>query len=71
LATNTPPVGFEPIVAPEPGRVRSGVIDNACTKVIEGLKDAEKVITGVELPAVREAASSAGPSPFGGSRSRQ
>ena len=70
LATNTPPGGGEPIVAPEPVHVRLGITDNVSTEVIAGLKEGEAVITGVRLPALQEGASSTGRSPFGGPRFR-
>jgi HlyD family secretion protein len=71
LTTNTPPGGGDPVVAPDPIRVRLGITDGSYTEVLEGLKEGDPVITSVKLPAAQAAAAPpAGTSPFGGPRFR-
>jgi HlyD family secretion protein len=67
LTTNTPPGSSDPVIAPEPVRVRLGITDGSYTEVLEGLKEGDGVITAVKLPSAGEANSSlSGTSPFGG-----
>jgi HlyD family secretion protein len=66
LTTNTPPGGGDPIPAPAPVRVRTGITDSSYTEVTEGLKEGDSVITAVRMPSVQAAASPTGASPFGG-----
>ncbi len=57
---------------PEPVTVKTGITDGAFTEVIDGLKEGDVVITGVNLPAPaatamgQPGASPFGPRPFGG-----
>ena len=67
MATNTPAGGGEPILAPASVRVRLGITDNSYTEVATGLKEGDRVVTGVKLSQPQEAAAApAGRSPFGG-----
>jgi HlyD family secretion protein len=67
LTTNTPPQGGNPVVVPEAQRVRLGITDSSYTEVLEGLKEGDRVVTGIRLPSAEEANSSlSGRSPFGG-----
>jgi HlyD family secretion protein len=71
LSTNTPPGSSEPVVAPEPVRVRLGITDSSYTEVLDGLKEGDPVITAVKLSSAQGAAQApAGTSPFGGPRFR-
>jgi HlyD family secretion protein len=40
---------------PKPVRVQLGITDNSYTEVLEGLKEGDRVITGVKLPAAQPA----------------
>ena len=67
LATNTPPGGDDPEVAPRAVRVKTGITDGSYTEITEGLQEGDLVITLVKLPASQAAAPApAGTSPFGG-----
>ncbi|MBI3851843.1 MAG: efflux RND transporter periplasmic adaptor subunit [Verrucomicrobia bacterium] len=66
LATNTPAGGGEPVIEPQPVRVKTGISDGAFTEVIDGVKEGDDVVTAVKLPQAEAAAPPAGTSPFGG-----
>ncbi len=67
LRTNTPPGATEPIVAPEPVRVRTGVNDGSYTEIMEGLKEGDQVVIGIKASASSSSAPPpGGSSPFGG-----
>jgi hypothetical protein len=67
LTTNTPPGGGDPVIAPQPLRVRTGISDGAFTEVMDVLKEGDTVITAIKQPAVTTTAAPAGgASPFGG-----
>jgi HlyD family secretion protein len=66
LTTNTPPGSGDPIVAPAPVRVRTGITDSSYTEIAEGLKEGDVVVTAVKMPSAQAAASPTGASPFGG-----
>jgi multidrug efflux pump subunit AcrA (membrane-fusion protein) len=46
--------------------VKVGIADNYNTEVLEGLKEGDSVVTGINLPPNTAAARTAGSSPFGG-----
>jgi HlyD family secretion protein len=68
LTTNTPPGGGDPVIKPEPVRVRVGITDTATSyaEVIEGLKEGDTVVTAAKLPAQAATPAPGGQSPFGG-----
>jgi HlyD family secretion protein len=69
LATNTPAAGGEPVPAPRPLRVRTGITDGSYTEISGDLKEGDLVITTVKLPQSQTATPApAGASPFGGGR---
>jgi HlyD family secretion protein len=73
MATNTPPGGGEPVVAPVATRVRTGISDGSYTEVIEGLKEGAVLVTAVKSAQAAtpvQAASSPFGGPGGGGRGR-
>lgn len=50
----------------KPVTVKTGIADASYTEILEGLKEGDVVITGVNLPATAVAARPGGSSPFGG-----
>ena len=54
----------EPVL--KPVTVKTGIADASYTEILEGLKEGDVVVTGVNLPATSAAARPAGSSPFGG-----
>ena len=67
LTTNTPPGGGEPVIAPQPVRVKTGISDGAFTEIADNLKEGDTIITAIKQPAVTTSATpAAGASPFGG-----
>jgi HlyD family secretion protein len=67
LATNTPPDGGEPVVAPKAVRVRTGITDGSYTEVSDGLQEGDSVILTVRAASTQSAAAApSGTSPFGG-----
>ena len=67
LATNTPPDGGDPVVAPRSVRVKAGITDSSYTEITDGLQEGDLVITAVRLPSAQAATPApAGASPFGG-----
>jgi len=65
LATNAVS-GGDPVPAPQPVRVKTGISDGAYTEITDGLKEGDVVITAVKLTPNQSAAPSGGASPFGG-----
>ena len=67
LTTNTPSGGGEPVIAPQPVRVKTGISDGAFTEIADNLKEGDTIITAIKQPAVTTSATpAAGASPFGG-----
>ncbi len=67
LATNTPPGGSDPVLAPRAVRVKAGITDGSYTEITDGLQEGDSAITAVKLPSAQASAPApAGTSPFGG-----
>lgn len=66
LGTNTPAGGSEPVAAPQPVRVKTGISDGAYTEISDGVKEGDSIITSVKLTTAQTAAAPTGNSPFGG-----
>ena len=67
LATNAPADHAEPVVKPQPVKIKTGISDGAYTEVTDGLKEGDVVVIGVKNPQT-QAAAPGGTSPFGGGR---
>jgi len=67
LASTAPSGGGEPVLKPEPVRVKTGISDGAFTEVTDGLTEGQAVITSVKLPQSQiSTPPPTGGSPFGG-----
>ncbi len=69
MAGNAPSGVGDPVPAPRPVRVMTGITDGVQTEITDGLKEGDAVVTSVKLPQGQAAASPpASSSPFGGGR---
>jgi hypothetical protein len=71
LSSAKPADGGDPVVKPEPVRIKTGISDGAYTEVTDGLTEGQPVITSVKLPQAQVTPAPTGGSPFGGGGGRR
>ena len=66
LTSTNPATGDDPATVLQPMRLQTGISDGAYTEVLSGLKEGDKVVTGVKLSSSEASAQTTGANPFGG-----
>jgi hypothetical protein len=68
LATTNTVSGNEPVIRPQPTRIKTGITDGAFTEITDGLNEGDTVLSGIKQPVGAAPAAPTGTSPFGGGR---
>jgi HlyD family secretion protein len=68
LATTNGVSGNEPVIRPQPTRIKTGITDGAFTEITDGLNEGDTVLSGIKQPVGATPAAPTGTSPFGGGR---